>query len=119
MCHVLIIEDEPLIAMLIQEALEEVGATSFEFATTEKEAVDRALQQRPAVISADVRLNEGDGLQAVRKIRAQLGWIPVMFITGSPDECEPLDDGVVISKPLSFPSIQAAFQQINEVGPRH
>jgi two-component system, response regulator PdtaR len=119
MCHVLIIEDEPLIALLIQEALEEVGATSFEFATTEQEAVDRALQQRPAVISADVRLNEGDGLRAVRKIRMKLGWIPVMFITGSPDECKPLDDGAVISKPLSFASIHAAFERITQHGPAH
>lgn len=119
MCHVLIIEDEPLIAMLVQEALEEAGATSFEFARTEQEAVDRALLQRPAVISADVHLIEGDGLMAVRKIRAQLGWIPVMFITGAPDECLPLDDGPVISKPLSFGSIRAAFEMITEAGPLH
>ena len=34
MCHVLIIEDEPRVALLIQDLLEREGATTFSFAAT-------------------------------------------------------------------------------------
>lgn len=67
MCHVLIIEDEPLIAILLQDILEEAGATSFSFAVTEQEAVDLAGQRVPAVIASDVNLLEGTGAQAVQR----------------------------------------------------
>jgi CheY-like chemotaxis protein len=47
MCRVLIIEDEPLIAMDLQAMLEAEGATSFDIAMTEAEAVDAARAQAP------------------------------------------------------------------------
>jgi hypothetical protein len=55
-CHVLIIEDEPFFAMDLQSVLELVGASSFAFADTHKEAVAAALAQKPAVITSDVML---------------------------------------------------------------
>jgi CheY-like chemotaxis protein len=53
---VLIIEDEPFFAMDLQSVLELVGASSFAFADTHKEAVAAALAQKPAVITSDVML---------------------------------------------------------------
>ena len=67
MCHVLVIEDEPMIAMLIQDVLEEAGATSFAFAATEHDAVALAAAQAPAVIASDVHLLEGTGPAAVQR----------------------------------------------------
>ena len=58
MCHVLIIEDEALIALDIQDMLSTAGATTFSFAETEREAVDAARERRPDVIMSDVRLRE-------------------------------------------------------------
>ena len=55
-CHVLIIEDEPFIAMSIQMALEEEGATSFDFAVTGAEAVAAALARPAELITSDVKL---------------------------------------------------------------
>ena len=43
MCHVLIIEDEPLVAMLLRELLEDEGATSFSFADTQDSALAAAI----------------------------------------------------------------------------
>ena len=91
MCHALIIEDGPLVAMMIEEALELAGATSFDTAASEAEALDLAARHPPAVITSDVRLIECCGPRAVEQIRERHGAIPVIFITGSPHECEPCD----------------------------
>jgi len=72
MCHVLIIEDEPMIAMLLQDLLEEAGATSFAFAATEQDAVTLAVQHPPRVITSDIHLLEGTGPRAVAEIKS--GW---------------------------------------------
>lgn len=46
-CHVLIIEDEPLIAMHVRDILEDEGATSFAFADTQDAAVASAISHPP------------------------------------------------------------------------
>lgn len=115
MCHVLIIEDEMLVAMDLENILTDEGATSFSFSTSEDEAVAAAIAQRPALITSDLRLVTGTGPRAVQRIHEQLGEIPVIFITASPNECEPCESpGVILSKPLNRWAIKAAF---HELGP--
>ena len=87
MCHVLIIEDEALIALDLQDMLSTAGATSFSFAETEREAVDAARIQRPDVIMSDVMLREGTGPHAVESIQGEMGPLPVIFITSTPLAC--------------------------------
>jgi CheY-like chemotaxis protein len=70
-CHVLIIEDEPLIAMLLHDVLEDAGATSFSYADTQDEAVASARDRPPAMITSDVKLLRGTGPRAVALIHAQ------------------------------------------------
>jgi CheY-like chemotaxis protein len=114
-CHVLIIEDESLVAMDLENILADEGATSFAFSASEDEAVASAIAQRPALITSDVRLIAGTGPRAVQRIHDQLGEIPVIFITASPKECEPCEPpGVILTKPLNRSAIKAAF---HELGP--
>ena len=106
MCHVLIIEDEPLVAMLLQGLLEDEGATSFSFADTQDTAIAAALSRRPALITSDVKLLSGTGPLAVQAIHEQLGFIPVIFLTGTPADCHPCSPpGKVLCKPI----VQAEF----------
>lgn len=113
MCHVLVIEDEPLIAMHLQDIFEDAGATSFAFAATEQAAVSLALEHAPAVIASDVCLLEGTGPQAVQRIHAAIGNVPVIFITATPIDCDVCNPpGIVLAKPISRPQVLAAFQQI-------
>lgn len=110
MCHVLIIEDEPFIAMDLQQLLEGEGATSFAFAATEDEAIVSAMQHHPDVITSDVNLTKGTGPAAVQSIHAQLGNIPVIFITATPADCELCDPpGIVLGKPINARAVCAAF----------
>ena len=83
MCHVLIIEDEPLVAMSIEDLLALEGATSFAIASTELEAVAAATAHKPSVITSDVKLLEGTGPAAVAQIHERMGPIPIIFVTGT------------------------------------
>jgi CheY-like chemotaxis protein len=113
MCHVLIIEDEPLIAMSIQIILEEEGATSFDIAATQADAVAAAVARPPALITSDVRLIEGTGPSAVHEIHRLLGEGPVIFISATPSECTPCNPpGVILSKPLRVDALHDAFHQL-------
>ena len=113
MSHVLIIEDEPFIAMLIEDVLRDRGASSVSIVASQREAVDAALAHRPVLITSDVRLAEGSGPIAVRMIHEKLGPIPVIFITGSPAECCPRgSEDIVLAKPLDHLAMATAFQHV-------
>ena len=113
MCHVLIIEDEWLIGEHIEVIAREHGASSVDRAETEQEAIAAAMANPPAVILSDVKLAEGTGPNAVQAIRAQLGPCPVIFITGTPEACEPCDYAhVILDKPLAPSKIIAAFRAV-------
>ena len=113
MCHVLIIEDEPLVAMDLEALLESEGATSFAFAASQNEAISQALARRPAFITSDVNLSEGTGPLAVEAILFALGPIPVVFITGTPDVCSPCSsEDLILAKPFSHAAIVQAFHYL-------
>lgn len=113
MCHVLIIEDEPLVALLIQDLLEDEGATSFEIAATQSEAVRSACDRRPDFITSDVRLLQGTGPEAIAEIFAMLGELPVVFISATPAECHPCaPPGIVMAKPFENRALADAFHRM-------
>lgn len=110
MCHVLIIEDEPLVAMSIQDILSHEGAVSFDIVGTQHDAVIAAAGRKPDLITSDVKLLDGSGPAAVMEIHEQLGQIPVIFITGSPEACEPCNPpGSIVTKPFSAHALTTAF----------
>ena len=112
MCHVLIIEDEPLIAMAIEDILALEGATSFAIASTEKEAVASANANRPSVITSDVTLLEGTGPSAVAQIHKELGPIPIIFVTGTPELCKPCNPpGSILPKPFTDGALRMAYRK--------
>jgi CheY-like chemotaxis protein len=111
MCHVLIIEDEPLVALDLEVLLASVGATSFSFAHSQSEAVAVALAHPPSFITSDVRLEHGTGPLAVCDIHKALGPIPVVYITGTPDACYPRDPAdTVLTKPFNRSAVVQAFE---------
>jgi CheY-like chemotaxis protein len=113
MCHVLIIEDEPFLAMTIQEVLEDEGATSFDIAVTQADAVASAVEKRPDLITSDVRLIEGTGPAAVQEIHRRIGEVPVIFISATPEECRPCNPpGIVLGKPLRLDALERAFRRM-------
>jgi CheY-like chemotaxis protein len=101
MCHALVIEDEFLIADYVAELAEEAGATSIDFAETEGDAVAAALERKPDIILSDVQLLTGSGPSAILKIQAKLGYVPVIFITATPEACRLRQpSAVILVKPI-------------------
>ena len=110
--HAFIIEDDYLISQSLQDMLEELGFKSFSFARSEDTAVMGAGEQQIDLITADVRLLPGDGLDAVEKICAKRH-IPVLFITGYADELKERAPGVaVVQKPIKREELRNAVAAI-------
>ena len=98
--HALIIEDEPFIAILIEDHLRRLGYESFDFAVTEEEAVAAAERRCPDLITADMRLPQGCGVTAVQSICRERR-IAVVFITATAWEVRAkISDAVIVPKPI-------------------
>jgi DNA-directed RNA polymerase specialized sigma24 family protein len=111
---VLIIEDEPLIALDIQILVEQLGHDVTTIARTHTEAVRATLDSRPGLILADIQLADGSsGLDAVNEILGTQE-VPVIFITAFPERFltgmapEP---AFLITKPFSADSVKAVISQ--------
>jgi CheY-like chemotaxis protein len=119
---VLIIEDEPLIAMELQEILENLGHRVVGVARTRGEAIESARSERPGLILADIQLADGSsGLDAVRDI-LQMFEVTVIFITAYPERFLSTDhpqQSYLIAKPfrpseVSYTIIQALLYHSKE-----
>lgn len=83
--RILIIEDEPVIALDIQTTVERDGHTVVGIATTHVEAVALARAGRPGLVLADIQLaDHSSGLEAVQEIMREIA-VPVIFITAYPE----------------------------------
>ncbi len=113
---VLIIEDEPIIAMDIEELVTSCGHRVVGIAATESEAVSVAARERPGLILADINLGSGgDGSHAVSRILRHLD-APVIFVTAYPERLltgEGLEPAFVITKPFEPLTLAiATFQAV-------
>ena len=109
--HALIIENQFLLATLIEVELRELGYASFEVVDTEADAIRSAAANCPDLITADHRLTEGTGVEAIRMICSERP-IPVVFITAYPQEVrEKLPDAVLLGKPFAPRALREAVGQ--------
>jgi CheY-like chemotaxis protein len=112
--NVLIIEDEPMIAMTIESIVLEMGHKIFGIAATKSEALTLARRDQPGIILADVLLADGSsGLEAVEAI-VSARRTPVIFITAYPDKvlagCKP-EPAILIAKPFAPEHVKAVISQ--------
>ena len=111
---VLIIEDEPIIAMDIEELVQSCGHRVVGVAATEQDAVEIATREKPGLILADINLGAGgDGTNAVSRILATHR-IPVIFVTAYPERLltgEALEPTFVITKPFEPLTLAIATYQ--------
>ncbi|MEJ1157498.1 response regulator [Prosthecomicrobium sp. N25] len=82
---ILIIEDEPIIAMDLEALVTELGHTVIDVARTRREAVEIVEKRRPGLVLADIQLADGSsGLDAVNEILGEIE-VPVIFVTAYPE----------------------------------
>lgn len=111
MCHALIIEDDPFIAMHIEDVLRDGGVDTVMIAMTEGDAIDAARAERPDFITSDVRLLEGTGPDAVLAIRSMYDTVPVTFITAWPEACHEVARTEVLQKPVRATALLESFKR--------
>lgn len=108
--HAFIIEDEYLIGQALRDMLERIGFNRFSFARSEDAAVQGVGDHDIDLITADVRLLPGDGVEAVEAICAKRD-VPVIFITGYSDELKDrAPDAIVIQKPVRDEELASAVR---------
>jgi len=113
MCHVLVIEDDFLIADHIIQLIERAGGTSFDQAASQDEAIDAARLRPPSIIMSDVNLSAGTGPAAVEAIFLEHGPTPVIFVTGTREACHVSRPSmIVLDKPINEQALIAAFQSL-------
>lgn len=82
---ILIIEDEPIIAMDLEALALELGHNVIDIARTRREAVEIVEKRRPGLVLADIQLADGSsGLDAVNEILESFE-VPVIFVTAYPE----------------------------------
>jgi response regulator NasT len=113
--NVLIVEDDPVIAMGLEQKLTELGYGVAGRAGTGTQAIERALQLRPDAILMDLVIPEVDGLEAARRISAAGLQVPVVVITAHEDP--DLIDGAIsvgvaayLMKPVSRAQLRSALE---------
>ena len=79
--RILVVEDEPLIAMLLADILTEMGHEVCSVESTEAGAVAAALRYHPEMLIVDGVLLEGNGISAIERILAT-GFVPHVFVSG-------------------------------------
>lgn len=112
--EILIIEDEPIIAMDIETIVRDMGHEVTGVAVTRDEAVHMALTHRPGLVLADIQLaDDSSGIDAVKDILAQFS-VPVIFITAFPERLltgERPEPTFLITKPFQRQTVKAAIAQ--------
>lgn len=112
---VMIIEDEPLIAMDICNIVEDMGHSVTGMARTLREAVALGDRERPDLILADIQLaDDSSGIDAVNELLGRLGDTPVVFITAFPERLltgEKPEPAFLITKPFTHEQVRSAVSQ--------
>ncbi len=112
--NVLIIEDEPMIAIDLADLVTGLGHNVCETARTHKEAIAAFRKYQPGLVLADIQLADGSsGLDAVNEILQSFD-VPVIFITAYPERLltgarpEPT---FLVNKPFRTETVQAVISQ--------
>ena len=107
--RVLIVEDEMLIAIEVEAALQGAGYEVCGVATSEKDAVEIARSVRPELAVVDVRLSPGDGRHVARELADRFNTTILMATSENPAHLNGIGASAVIPKPYDADLVPAAL----------
>lgn len=110
MKYALVVEDNQLVAMMVEEELIDHGYATIDVATSQEQAIEYARIRCPDLITVDDKLDSGTGVETIMEICRDQA-IPVVFITAAPDAVKAVfPEAIIIPKPFSRPQIAAAIE---------
>jgi DNA-directed RNA polymerase specialized sigma24 family protein/CheY-like chemotaxis protein len=112
--NVLIIEDEPIIAMDLEQIVTSLGHRVQAIARTHSQAVKAVQENHPGLVLADIQLADGSsGIDAVNDMLESFE-VPVIFITAYPERLltgERPEPAFLITKPFQAEMVKAIISQ--------
>lgn len=112
--NVLIVEDERMIALDIEQAVQALGHDVIAIARTEAEAVAAFAQHKPGLVLCDIQLADGSsGIDAVETMLSKLD-VPVIFVTAYPDRLltgKRPEPTYLLEKPMHPQTLKALVSQ--------
>jgi CheY-like chemotaxis protein len=106
----LVVEDDPVIGILLVDILVSMGHPVCGLATSVGEAVAAAETHIPDMMLVDVRLGNGSGIAAVAEIRRTKP-IPYIYMTGALIPVGRPDD-IVLYKPFLEADLAGAIERV-------
>jgi CheY-like chemotaxis protein len=111
---IMIIEDEPVIALDIAGLVNDMGHSVIGVATSQNEAVQMARKSQPGLVLADIDLGAGgSGLTAVKSILQSMT-VPVIFVTAYPERLltgERPEPTYLVTKPFEPDTLKVTISQ--------
>jgi DNA-directed RNA polymerase specialized sigma24 family protein len=112
--RVIVVEDNPLLAMEIGSLVADMGHVVCGTAATEREAMEIVELEQPTLALVDVRLADGDsGVEIARHLRQKRS-LRTIFVTAFDGDIEELDAchlGQIVRKPFTSEAIKAAISR--------
>ena len=84
--NIVIVEDEPIVAMDIKRCLKQLGYQVAAVAASSEDAVQQVVDNRPDLVLMDIRMPGMSGLEVTRVIKARHSDTKVVMLTVSDDE---------------------------------
>lgn len=108
--HALIVEDELIIALGLQAQLSDLGFRSFSYASAVRQAVEQAELSCPDLVTVDVGLLDGSGLDAAEAILQVCGPLPIIYVTGDRNRAPSGAPALIVEKPVSHHALAEALR---------
>lgn len=112
--RVLIIEDEPIIALELERLVKDIGHEVAGIAATKRDAIEIAQQTNPGLVLADIQLGDGSsGIEAANEI-LEVMELPWIFITAYPERLltgERVEPTFIVHKPFKPEMVKALISQ--------
>ncbi len=108
--RILVVDDQEMIRLLIAEVIEDLGHTAV-LAANGKEALNLFQRETFHLVITDLTMPEMNGVRLAAAIKAQTPHVPVLMITGTPEEfVQGVPVNAVMEKPFS---LNALREQVN------
>ena len=119
---ILMAEDEALIAISLQDALEEAGF-QIHHVTTGEEAIEALDEHRVGGVITDIRLgSDVDGWSVARHARQLIPNVPILYMSGDSAHehtVQGVPDSVILQKPFAHAQVITAISTLlNSVTPQ-
>ncbi len=108
--RILVVEDESLVAMLLEQMLEELGFGAIRIASSLSEALDALEQERPDLAALDVNVRGEPIFPLAAALAARRA--PFVFVTGYGAQglSAEWQGRPVVQKPFSLESLEAGLR---------